>query len=107
MYAIVRIGGRQYRAEVGQAIVTEKLPHEVGEDLTFDEVLLISDGSGQVAVGQPLIEGASVKARVVSQFKGKKIIVFKYKPKERYRKKQGHRQSYTRLEVTAIDAGKS
>lgn len=105
MYAIVRIGGRQYRAEVGQTIVTEKLPHEVGDSLTFDEVLLLKDDAGSISVGKPLVAGASVDAKVVSQFKGKKIVVFKYKPKVRYRVKRGHRQKYTRLEVTGIQAG--
>jgi large subunit ribosomal protein L21 len=103
MYAVVRIGGRQYQAEVGQTIVVEKLPHEVGEKVKFDEVLLISDG-GKVKVGQPLVEGASVTTEVVEQFKGKKIIVFKYKPRTGYRRKQGHRQLYTRLLVSKITA---
>lgn len=104
MYAVVRIGGRQYPAEVGKTIVVEKLPHEVGEKIQFDEVLLISDG-GKVKVGQPLVEGATVTAEVVEQFKGKKIIVFKYKPRTGYRRKQGHRQRYTRLLVSKITAG--
>lgn len=105
MYAIVRIGGRQYRAEVGQSIVTEKLPNEVGDSLTFEEVLLVKDDAGIVTVGKPVVVGAAVSAKVVDQFKGKKIIVFKYKPKVRYRRKRGHRQQYTRLEVTGIQAG--
>lgn len=104
MYAIVRIGSRQYRAEVGKTIVSEKLHIEAGEEVTLDEVLLTSDGSN-VVVGTPLVEGAAVKARVIEQFKGKKIIVFKYKPKKRYRNKTGHRQQYTRLEVLDITAG--
>ncbi len=102
MYAIVRIGGKQYQAEIGKTIVVEKLPYSVGEKVEFNEVLLISDGP-QTKVGQPLVEGASVKAQVVEQFKGKKIIVFKYKPKIRYRRKQGHRQQYTRLLVENIN----
>ena len=102
MYAIVRIGGKQYQAEIGKTIVVEKLPYPVGEKVEFNEVLLISDGP-QTKVGQPLVEGASVKAQVVEQFKGKKIIVFKYKPKIRYRRKQGHRQQYTRLLVENIN----
>lgn len=104
MYAIVRIGGRQYQAEVGKAIVVEKLPYAVGEEVEFNEVLFIND-EGRIVVGQPLVEGASVKAEVVDQFKGKKIIVFKYKPKKRYRRKQGHRQQYTRLMVREIVTG--
>ncbi len=104
MYAIVRIGGRQYQAEVGKTLVVEKLPYAVGEEVEFNEVLFIND-EGRIAVGQPLVEGASVKAEVVDQFKGKKIIVFKYKPKKRYRRKQGHRQQYTRLMVREIVTG--
>ncbi|NDJ53979.1 MAG: 50S ribosomal protein L21 [Chloroflexi bacterium] len=101
MYAVVRIGGRQYTAEVGKTIVTEKLPYEVGEEVDFDEVLLIS-GDGETKVGQPTVDGASMRAKVVDQFRGKKIIVFHYRPKKRYRKKQGHRQYYTRLQVQDI-----
>lgn len=104
MYAIVRIGGKQYHAEPGQTIVTEKLPYNVGEDVEFEEVLLIS-GDGDVMIGQPLVEGACVRAEVVEQFKGKKIVVFKYKPKIRYRRKQGHRQQYTRLLISQIVTG--
>ncbi len=104
MYAVVRIGGRQYQAEVGKTLVVEKLPYAVGEEVEFNEVLFIND-EGRIAVGRPLVEGASVKAEVVDQFKGKKIIVFKYKPKKRYRRKQGHRQQYTRLMVREIVTG--
>ncbi len=103
MYAIVRIGGKQYHAEVGRTIVTERLPHEVGDKLEFKEVLLVSDGE-RALIGQPLVEGSVVRAEVVAQFKGKKIIVFKYRPKQRYRRKMGHRQWYTRLLVSDIIA---
>jgi large subunit ribosomal protein L21 len=101
MYAIVRIGGRQYHAEIGNTIVVENLPYEVGQQMDFNEVLLLSDGENTL-VGQPFVEGASLGAEVVEQFKGKKIIVFKYKPKIHYRRKQGHRQNYTRLFVHRI-----
>jgi large subunit ribosomal protein L21 len=101
MYAIVRIGGKQYHAEVGNTIVVEKLPYEVGQQLDLDQVLLVSDGE-YTTIGQPLVEGAIVGAEVIEQFKGKKIVVFKYKPKIRYRRKQGHRQNYTRLLVHRI-----
>lgn len=106
MYAIVRIGGRQYQAEVGKTLVVEKLPNPVGDEVQFDEVLFLNE-DGKITVGQPLVSGASVKAEVVQQFRGKKIIVFKYKPKERYRRKQGHRQSYTRLLVSSITTGQA
>ena len=103
MYAVVRIGGRQYPVEIGKAIVVEKLPNEVGDEVSFDEVLYIGDT--KPVVGTPAIKGAKVTAEVVDQFKGKKIVVFKYKPKIRYRRKQGHRQQYTRLLVKDIVTG--
>lgn len=103
MFAIVRIGGRQYPVEVGKTIVVEKLPNEIGEEISLDEVLYLSDN--KPAVGTPVVKGATITAEVVDQFKGKKIVVFKYKPKIRYRRKQGHRQSYTRLLVKDISAG--
>jgi large subunit ribosomal protein L21 len=104
MYAIVRIGGKQYRAEVGKTIVVEKLPHQIGDKVDFAEVLMVSDGEN-TQIGQPLVSGAAIKAEVVDQFKGKKVVVFKYKPKIRYRRKQGHRQYYTRLQVSNIVGG--
>ena len=105
MYAIVRVGGRQYKAEVGKTFVTEKLPSEVGDEITLDDVLMIRTDKGVITIGQPTVEGASVTAKVVDQYKGKKIIVFKYRSRKRYRVKSGHRQRYTRLEVIDIAAG--
>lgn len=104
MYAIVETGGRQYRAEVGQTIQTEKLPHEVGESISLDRVLLVADDEN-LTIGTPVVPDASVRATVVDQFKGKKIRVLKYKPKSRYRVRQGHRQNYTRLRIDEIVAG--
>lgn len=101
MYAIVECGGRQYRAEEGHSFIVEKLPYEVGEKIELDRVLLISD-KGEINVGQPAVDGALVKATVVEQFRGKKIFVWKYRPRKRYRRRQGHRQSYTRLLVDEI-----
>ncbi len=103
MYAIVRIGGKQYHAEVGQTIVTERLASQVGDKLEFSDVLLVADGPATV-IGRPVVEGSVVRAEVVEQFRGKKIIVYKFKPKQRYRRKQGHRQYYTRLMITGIGA---
>ena len=103
MYAIVKTGGRQYRAEVGATIDVEKLPFNEGDSVELDEVLLVAGGSGDPQVGKPLVDGASVKATVVKQFRGPKIFIFKYKPKKRYRKRQGHRQYYTRLKIESID----
>lgn len=106
MYAIVRISGKQYRAELGQSLVVDKLAHEVGTSVDFNEVLLIGDGENS-QIGQPFVDGAIVSAEVASQFRGKKIIVFKYKPKVRYRRKSGHRQSYTLLKVNSIGRAES
>jgi large subunit ribosomal protein L21 len=103
VYAIVECGGRQYRAEEGNSFTVEKLPYEVGDQIELNNVLLLSN-DGDVIVGQPLVEGASVKATVVEQFRGKKIFVWKYRPRKRYRRRQGHRQSYTRLRIDEIVA---
>ena len=104
MYAIVECGGRQYRAEEGHNITVEKLPNEVGDQISLDNVLLIS-GEDDVQIGSPSVSGASVKATVVEQFRGKKILVFKYHSSKRYRRRKGHRQYYTRLRVDEITAG--
>ena len=104
MYAIVECGGRQYRAEEGHTFFVEKLPHQVGDQIELDSVLLISDGSN-VTVGRPTIEGAKVKATVKDEYLGDKIFVWKYKPKNRYRVSKGHRQTYMRLQIDAIIAG--
>ena len=101
MYAIIRSGGKQYRAEVGATIDVDRLPSEVGESLDIDDVLLVVDGE-QRAIGKPRVAGASVSATVVDQFRGKKIIVYKYRQRTNYRRKQGHRQYYTRLRIDDI-----
>lgn len=101
MYAIFRSGGRQYRAEIGSELNLERLPYEVGDKVDFDEVLLVKNG-GQAAIGTPLVKGAVVKATIIEQFRGKKVIVWKYRPRKRYRRKRGHRQYYTRLRIDDI-----
>jgi large subunit ribosomal protein L21 len=101
MYAIIRSGNRQYRAEVGRLIDVERLPHEVDETVEISDVLLVGDGDNTV-VGQPLVEGAKVTATIVDQFRGKKIIVYKYRQRTNYRRKRGHRQYYTRLRIDDI-----
>ncbi|MEA3340082.1 MAG: 50S ribosomal protein L21 [Chloroflexota bacterium] len=101
MYTIVKSGARQYRAEVGDTFLVEKLPVEVNQQLELDEVLLLVDGE-HVKIGQPLVKGARVLATVVAQEKGPKIQVFKYHPRKRYRRRKGHRQRYTRLRVDEI-----
>ena len=101
IYAIVRSGGKQYRVEPEQLIDVDSLPAEVGSTVEMTDVLLIA-GNGAVKIGQPVLEGARIIAEVVEQGRGPKIIVFKYKPKTRYRRRRGHRQGYTRLVVRQI-----
>jgi len=103
MYAVVETGGKQYKVSEGMTIEVEKLPVEVGEEIELDKVLMVVDGDS-IKVGRPFLEGAKVKALVQGQIKGPKIIVFKYKPKKRYRRKKGHRQRYTRLLIKEIIA---
>ncbi len=101
MYAVIRSGGRQYRVQAGDQILVEKLPVEAGQQVSLDEVLLVA-GEGEVKIGAPLVEGARVQATVMAHEKGPKIRIFKYRPKERYRRRMGHRQTYTRLRVDEI-----
>lgn len=100
MYAIIVTGGKQYKVEQGDEILVEKLEAEVGDTVNFD-VLMMADGDA-VKVGKPYVEGVCAKAEVVEHGKGKKVIVFKYKPKKNIRKKQGHRQPYTKVKVLSI-----
>lgn len=101
MYAVMKSGARQYRASVGDTIRVEKLSAEVGEQLEFEDVLLVVDDM-DVRIGRPNVEGAKVIATVVAQEKGPKIQVFKYRPRKRYQRHAGHRQPYTRLRVDEI-----
>jgi large subunit ribosomal protein L21 len=103
-FAIIQSGGKQHRVEPGQVIEVEKLPFGEGETVELTDVLLVSNDSG-LQHGQPLVAGAKVVGTVVKQGRGPKIIVFKYKPKTRYRKKTGHRQSLTRIAITDIVTG--
>ncbi len=100
-YAIVSSGGKQYIAREGEPIEVDRLQLDIGKPVEFKEVLLVVDGS-TIKVGTPFIKGASVKGKVLDQVKAKKIIVFKYIPKERYRRKKGHRQQYTRVSIDKI-----
>jgi large subunit ribosomal protein L21 len=102
-YAIIETGGKQYRVAVGDRLTIEKLPVEAGADVTFDRVLMVA-GAGTHRVGTPLVAGASVQAHVEDQRRGPKIIVFKYKPKKRYRRRTGHRQWQTQISIKAINA---
>ena len=103
MYAIIETGGKQYKVEVGSKIKVEKLNVAAGESITFDKVIAVSK-EDQLTVGSPVVEGVTVKADVVEEGKGKKIIVYKYKSKKGYHKKQGHRQPYTQVKITSIEA---
>jgi large subunit ribosomal protein L21 len=103
MYAVLKSGGKQYRVEKGQHIKLEKLPHEVGDVVKFDEILMIADGE-KISVGTPVLSKAKVEAKVVSHGRHKKIKVLKFKRRKQYMKKQGHRQYFTELEVTNIGA---
>ena len=103
-YAIIQTGGQQYRVAPGDVIDVERIKdHEPGDTVSFDEVLLVSDGN-DVSVGTPFVTGARVVAKVEEEGKGKKIIVFKYKPKIRYRRKKGHRQRFARLSIQEIES---
>lgn len=102
MYAVVNTGGKQYKVQKGETLRIEKIPGEVGTRVTFDKVLMVADGEN-VRVGQPLLEKAAVLASIVEQDKAKKIIVFKYKRRKRYRRKQGHRQPFTAIRIDGID----
>lgn len=101
MYALIEACGKQYKVEEKDVVFFEKLDVEEGKKVTFDKVILVSD-NGKVQVGNPYVKGVKVEGKVVSHGKGKKIIVFKMKPKKNERKKQGHRQPYTKVEITSI-----
>lgn len=103
MYAIIESCGKQYKVAEGDVVFFEKLDAEEGKKVTFDKVILVSE-EGKVQVGNPYVKDVKVEGKVVSHGKGKKIIVFKMKPKKNYRRKQGHRQPYTKVEITSIKA---
>ncbi len=101
MYAIIEACGRQYKVQEGETVYFEKLGEEEGKKVSFDKVVLISD-NGKVQVGNPYVSNAKVEGKVVSNGKGKKVLVFKYKAKKNERKTRGHRQDYTKVEITSI-----
>ncbi|MCA6069554.1 MAG: 50S ribosomal protein L21 [Endomicrobium sp.] len=104
MYAIIKTGGKQYMVEEGISLVVEKLNEvEVGQEVVLSEVLLLTDGDS-TTIGKPVVEGASVVAKVIAQKRAPKVLVFKRKPKKGYKKMQGHRQYVTELEITKINA---
>jgi len=101
MYAIIEACGRQYKVQEGETVYFEKLDTEEGKKVSFDKVVLVSD-EGKVQVGNPYVAGAKVEGKVVSHGRGKKILVFKYKAKKNERKTRGHRQDYTKVEISSI-----
>ena len=103
MYAIIETGGKQYKVAEGDTLFIEKLPAEAGDTVTFDKVLAVLDGE-KATFGVPVVEGAKVSASVVKNGKGKKIRIFKYNPKKGYRRRQGHRQPYTKVTIGKIEA---
>ena len=103
MHAIIETGGKQYTVAEGDVLFIEKLEAEAGQSVTFDKVLAVIDGD-KATFGAPNVAGASVEATVVKNGKGKKVIIFKYKPKKGYRRRQGHRQPYTKVQIGAIRA---
>ena len=102
MYAIIATGGKQYKVSEGDVIKVEKLDANVGESFTFDQVLIVNDG--EMKIGNPTVQGATVEASVLSEGRGKKVIVYRYKRKTGYHKKNGHRQSYTEVKIDKINA---
>ena len=103
MYAVVATGGKQYKVAEGDVLRFEKLTGDVGSPIAFDKVLIFSDGEN-VKIGQPDVDGVTVHGQIVAQDKSKKIIVFKYKRRKRYRRKQGHRQPFTAVRIDRIEA---
>lgn len=100
MYAIIATGGKQYRVSEGDVIYIEKIDAQVDSTVSFDVLLMGNDGD--VKIGTPVVEGVKVEGKVVGQICGEKIVVYKYKSKKNYRRKQGHRQPYTKVEITKI-----
>jgi len=104
VYAVVKSGTHQYKALVGNELIVERIPYAVGAQVELDQVYLVADGE-EVMVGQPVVAGAKVIATVIEELRGPKVRIFKYRPKERYRRRQGHRQNYMRLHVDEIVKG--
>lgn len=102
MYAIIEACGKQYKVTEGDVVFFEKLDAEEGKKVKFDNVILVSEDNGKIEIGSPYVKGAKVEGKVVSHGKAKKILVYKYKAKKNYRRTQGHRQPYTKVEITSV-----
>jgi large subunit ribosomal protein L21 len=103
VYALIQTGGKQYKVSEGTIVKIEKVEGEAGSNVVLDQVLMINDENGIVQIGNPLLENARITAKILEQGKNKKIIVYKYKKRKNYRRKQGHRQPYTRLLIEKIE----
>ena len=103
MYAVIETGGKQYKVEAGQEIFIEKLDVEADDTVTFDKILAVGGDDG-IKVGSPYVDGATVEAKVIKNGKAKKVTVFTYKPKKNEKRKMGHRQPYTKVSISAINA---
>ena len=104
MHAVIKTGGKQYRVSAGDKLNIETLDAEAGGEVEFDQVLLISDGDS-IEIGKPVVEGAKVKATVLEHGRGEKICIIKFKRRKHYRRQMGHRQNYTRVEITGVEKG--
>lgn len=105
MYAIIETGGKQYKVSPGDILTVEKLDVGEGEEVVFDKVLMVKSNEGESVIGTPYLENIKVKGIVLEQFRGKKIIVFKYRPKKHYRRKRGHRQYFTKVQIAEVTYG--
>jgi len=103
MYAVIKTGGKQYRVSAGQKIKVEQMPADVGSEITLDQILMVGEGES-VKIGTPVVDGATVKATVLSQGRHDKVKIFKMRRRKHYMKRQGHRQNYTELRIEAISA---
>ncbi|HBW14479.1 MULTISPECIES: 50S ribosomal protein L21 [Proteiniclasticum] len=104
MYAVLNTGGKQYKVSEGDILRIEKISAELNSTVELTDVLAVSNGEGELTIGNPVVEGAKVVAKVLAHGKAKKVVVFKFKPKKDYRKKQGHRQPFTKILIEKIEA---
>ncbi len=104
MYAVIKTGGKQYRVAAGEKLKVEQIPADIGQEIVLDQVLMVGGGEAAIQVGAPLVAGAKVLAKVISQGRGEKVRIFKMRRRKHYQKHQGHRQNYTEIEISAINA---
>ena len=104
MYAVLATGGKQYKVQENDLLDIERIVGDVGSEITFSEIVAVGEEGGELKAGTPTIEGANVKAEIIDQYRGKKLIVFKMKKRKGYRRKKGHRQEITRVRISAISA---